>query len=84
MVRVSADETWRHIDETVRASAEETRRYVDVVGEAIRNDVRLVAESVVMLAEKVDRNHAEVLERIDRLDQRLLNLEVRVGRLESR
>ena len=39
----------------IQLAAEQTRRHFDVVAEGMRADVRLVAEGVVSLAERVDR-----------------------------
>ena len=57
-IRTEFEETHRRIDAVVaqiQLSAEETRRHFDVVAEGMRADVRLVAEGVVSLAERVDR-----------------------------
>lgn len=57
-IRAEFQETHRRIDaiaEQVWLAAEETRRHFDVVAEGMRADVRLVAEGVASLAERVDR-----------------------------
>ena len=43
------------MDPEIRSEFEKTRRHFDVVAEGMRADVRLVAEDVVSLAERVDR-----------------------------
>ena len=66
-LRAQAEETSRHVGELageVRAQAEETRRHFDVVAEGMRADVRLVAEGVVSLAERVDRVEENLREEI--------------------
>ena len=57
-VRAEFEETHRRIDTVVaqiQLAAEETRRHFDVVAEGMRADVRLVAEGVVSLGERVGR-----------------------------
>ncbi len=49
--RAAVDELRRHVD----ANATETRRHFDVVGEALRAEVRLVAEEITALSKRVDR-----------------------------
>ena len=66
-LRAQGEETRRHVDEVageVRAQGEETRRHFDVVAEGMRADVRLVAEGVVSLAERVDRVEENLREEI--------------------
>ena len=57
-IRTEFEETQRRIDAVsaqIRLAAEETRRHFDVVAEGMRADVRLVAEGVASVAERVDR-----------------------------
>ena len=57
-IRVEFEETHRRIDAVtaqIQLAGEETRRHFDVVAEGMRADVRLVAEGVASLAERVDR-----------------------------
>ena len=57
-IRAEFEETHRRIDAVtaqIQLAAEETRRHFDVVAEGMRSDVRLVAEGVSSLAERVDR-----------------------------
>ena len=66
-LRAQAEETRRYVGEVageVRAQAEETRRHFDVVAEGMHADVRLVAEGVVSLAERVDRVEENLREEI--------------------
>ncbi len=37
--------------------AEEIKRHFDVVGEALRSEIRQVAEGVISVSEKIDRSH---------------------------
>ena len=57
---VALDELRRDVE----ASAAETRRHFDVVAEDLRDDVRLVAEGVTALSERVDRLEANLREEI--------------------
>ena len=66
----------------VARSSEETRRHFDVGGEALRADIRSLAEAVVGFAESSIRRDSELGERIDRLEHRVLGLESRVSVLE--
>ncbi|MBI4590456.1 MAG: hypothetical protein HY725_16625 [Candidatus Rokubacteria bacterium] len=93
-IRAQFEETHRRIDfvtEQVRLAAGETRRHFDVVAEGMRADVRLVAEGVASLAERVDRleENLRVEIRQTRADLTAListsygDLDRRVRRLES-
>lgn len=59
--------------EIVRSAAE-TRRHFDVVIEHVLSRVQLVAESVAMVGEKVDRLRGEMEQRFEQVDRRLLRL----------
>ena len=52
-------------EENASAHAD-TRRHVEVLTEGTRNDIQLVAESVVLLGEKLDRTRTSLDEKIDR------------------
>ena len=69
-----------HID----ATAAETRRHFDVIAETLRSTVRLVADGVARLDEKVERFRDETRESFERVDRRFLRLDVRVSALERR
>ena len=56
---------------------EETRRHFDVVGEALRADVRAIAEGQVGLVERLDQFQQEVRRDFRRVERRLLRLEAR-------
>jgi hypothetical protein len=59
------------------------RRHFDVVGESLRSDIRAVAEGMVASREQTDRRLGGEGGRTDKLDDRVLRLEVRVSRLEG-
>lgn len=62
----------------------ENRRHFDVVAEGLRSDIRLVAEGVVMVDEKLDRFRDEVRTQFGQVDQRFLRVEARLGGVEVR
>lgn len=88
-----------------RALHEETRRHFDVVAEQMRAELRLIAEGLGSLRERVDRveqnlredvlraqrelsamikfSYAELDRRIQGLEQRQEEVELRLRRLES-
>jgi hypothetical protein len=59
------------------------RRHFDVVGEFIRGDVRAIAEGLALSNQRTDQRFGEQSERSDRLEGRVLGLEVRVSLLEE-
>jgi hypothetical protein len=64
-------------------SEERTRRHFDAVAEALRGDIRLLAEGITAVAEGSVRRDTETNGRIDRLEHRVLGLESRVSHLET-
>lgn len=52
------------MDPEIRAQFDETRRHFDVIAEGMRAEVRLVAEGVTSLAERVDRLEHNLREEI--------------------
>jgi hypothetical protein len=67
----------------IEASEDRTRRHFDVVAESLRGDIRSLAEGVAVAAESSLRRDAELGERIDRLEHRVLGVESRVSTLEG-
>lgn len=59
----------------MREEGERTRRYFDVVAERLEGQIRLLAESVLALQERMDRRFTEVTTEIGRLDRRVMRLE---------
>ena len=82
-LRAAVEELHRRVD----ANAVETRRHFDVVGEGLRTEVRLVAEGVTALSERVDRVEGNLIQsleaRVGELGQRYGDLESRLHRLEA-
>jgi len=60
--------------EEIARSAAETRRHFDVVAEHFMSRLQLVAEGVAMVDEKVDRLRADMEQRFDQVERRLLRL----------
>lgn len=50
----------------LESSAADTRRHVDIAAKGINNDVRLVADAVAQLDQKVDRETSRLQGQIDR------------------
>jgi hypothetical protein len=97
------DDDLKRLFESMRqenaAAHAETRRHFDVVTEGTRNDIRLVAESVVLLSDKLDRTATSLDGKIDRtaaetqamikfshveIDRRMRSLEDAIADLQSR
>ena len=70
----SAADLRRDLREEIARSAAETRRHFDVVAEHVLSRVQLVAEGVAMVDQNVDRLRAEVDQRFEQVDRRLLRL----------
>ena len=81
------------------AAHSETRRQFEVLTEGMRKDIQLVAESVVLLGDKLDRTGTSLDQKIDRtaaetqamikfshveIDRRMRSLEDAVADLQSR
>jgi actin-like ATPase involved in cell morphogenesis len=84
-IQASAAETRLQMEQSesrllarIDASAAETRRYMGVVAEDLKFDIKAVADGLGALDEKVDRFRGEVREDLDKVDRRLLHLQVRV------
>jgi uncharacterized protein YceH (UPF0502 family) len=78
-----------------RESADEIKRHLDVVAEALRSDIRVVADAVAATNERLDRFEARVAEEFvevkamirlsfGQLDQRIRALEENMASLRSR
>ena len=57
------------------AAHAETRRHFDIVAEALRHELRLVAEGVGLLTERIDRRDAQDAQITTDHDRRLTRLE---------
>jgi DNA anti-recombination protein RmuC len=89
-IRGGDAETRRHMDvlhaqllERMDAMVAENRRHFGVVAEQLRGDIKVVAEGLGALDEKLDRFRGEVGDAFGKMDHRILHLQVRViGRSE--
>lgn len=75
---VEHDAQLARLDARITESAAETRRHFDVIAEALMDQIRLVAEGVLNVDQKLDRFRAEVADEFRQVDRRLLRLEARV------
>jgi hypothetical protein len=93
-IRSSAAETRAYVDERIQVSTgglrqemgeieSRTRRHFDVVAESLRSDIRAVAEGVAASREQTERQLGEHTGRADRLEGRILSLEVDVSDLKA-
>lgn len=63
----------------VREEGERTRRHTKVLFEKLEGDIKLLAEGLAALSERTERQHAEVVSRLERVEA----LEPRVATLEA-
>ena len=75
----SAAELRAHLE----APTTEMRRHFDVVGEALRGDIRSLAELMAISNERMGRTISEQDSRAGGLEGRVLGLEARVSILED-
>jgi hypothetical protein len=80
---VRLTETRESLEVRIAESEDRTRRHFDVVAEALRGEIRLLAEGVMAGAEGSMRRDTEIGGRIDVLEHRVLGLESRVSVLET-
>ena len=97
------DDDLKRLFESMRqenaAAHSNTRRHFEVLTEGTRKDIQIVAESVLLLREKLDRTETALHEKIDRtaaetqamikfshveIDRRMRTLEDAVADLQSR
>ncbi len=81
--QASTAETRAYVDERLQTSTVDMRRHFEVVGESLRGDIRVVAEGVALVNQRMDRRDDERAGRTDGLEGRVLRLEVRVSSLED-
>ena len=62
----SAAETREYVDRSIDQSAAETRRQFEATAERLESKIELVAESVVRVDEKIDRETAAIREEMRR------------------
>jgi hypothetical protein len=77
------DELRQVLDAMQRGNAAahaETRRHFDIVAEELRHEVRIVAEGVGSLTERIDRLEVQIAKVTDNLDTRVTHLEAASSR----
>jgi hypothetical protein len=93
-IRSSAAETRAYVDERIQVSTgglrqemgeieSRTRRHFDVVAESLRGDIRAIAEGMVASREQTEQQLGEQAGRTDRLEGRVLRLQVQVSGLKA-
>jgi hypothetical protein len=82
-IQASAAATQARIEVRLTESEERTRRHFDVVSESLRGEIRLLAESITVVAEGSMRRDDELGARIGGVEHRVLGLESRVSTLEQ-
>ncbi len=65
LLEANAAETRQHFEETADRLAEENRRYFDIAMESNKHEIRLVAEKVIRLDEKLDQKTATLEQKIE-------------------
>jgi hypothetical protein len=60
----------------LRDFEERLRRHLDVVAESLRDDIRLIAENLALLGQRMEQGFAEVRRDISHLDRRVARLEM--------
>ena len=66
----------------IRAAVVEMRRHFDVVAESLRGDIQGIAEGLAVIGQRTGVGLDEQSGRTDRLEGKVLGLEVRVSDLE--
>jgi hypothetical protein len=64
------------MQQAIRDAGEGTRRHFDMVAESLRDDIRMLAEGVAALHQRVDNVRTELKGDIGALDRRVMRLEV--------
>jgi RNA polymerase-binding transcription factor DksA len=60
------DDMRRHFDETANRLTQENRQYFDVTTEKVRDDIRLSAEALTHVEERLDRRITKLEDRVER------------------
>ncbi len=64
----------------IRTEGEETRRHFDVVAEALRVEIRVIAEGYVHVNQRIDQVEGKLERDVTLLDQRVMRLEAKRSR----
>ncbi len=63
------------LQSAVAGAEHRMRTHFDVATESLHDDIRLIAEGLAVLSQKVDQNHSELKTDIAGLDRRLMRIE---------
>jgi hypothetical protein len=82
-IHASSTSLLQQVSEQIRESESGTRLHFDVIAESLRGDIRAVAEGIVASREQTERQLGEQAGRTDRLEGRVLRLQVQVSGLKA-
>ena len=82
-IHASSTSLLQQLSEQIRESESGTRRHFDVIAESLRSDIRAVAEGIAASREQTERQLGEQAGRTDRLEGRVLRLQVHVSGLKA-
>ena len=82
-IQASSTSLLQQVSEQIRESESETRLHFDVVAESLRGDIRALAEGIAASREQTERQLGEQAGRTDRLEGRVLRLQVHVSGLRA-
>jgi uncharacterized phage infection (PIP) family protein YhgE len=71
------------LEATIDARSGELKHHMGMIAEALQDQIKVVADSVIALGERVDRNTEETRRWLSRHDRQLDGLDIRVTKLET-
>ena len=82
-IHASSTSLLQQVSERIRESESGTRLHFDVIAESLRGDIRAIAEGLAASREQTERQLGEQAGRTDRLEGRVLRLQVHVSGLKA-
>ncbi len=82
-IHASSTSLLQQVSEQIRESESGTRLHFDVIAESLRGDIRAIAEGLAASREQTERQLGEQAGRTDRLEGRVLRLQVHVSGLKA-
>jgi hypothetical protein len=82
-IHASSTSLLQQVSEQIRESESGTRLHFDVVAESLRGDIRALADGIAASREQTERQLGERALRTDRLEGRVLRLQVHVSGLKA-
>ena len=82
-IHTSSTSLLQQVREQIRESESGTRLHFDVIAESLRGDIRTLAEGIAASREQTERQLVEQAGRTDRLEGRVLRLQVQVSGLKA-